>query len=191
MQTIIQKALEEAWRLHEALFQPGMVEMVERIAYTMLQALRQGHKLYLCGNGGSAAEAQHLAAELTGRYYRDRAPLPAEALHVNTSYLTAVANDYGYEEVFARLLRAWGKPGDLLWAFSTSGSSPNILRALETARALGMVTIGFTGAGGDKMAPWCDYLLRVPSHDTARIQEAHLLLGHIICQLIEANWTEP
>lgn len=142
-------------------------------------------KLLFCGNGGSAADAQHIAAELSGRFYKDRAPLYAEALHVNTSYLTAVANDYSYQEVFARMVTAAGRKGDMLFAISTSGNSPNILKAAEAARAREMVVVGMTGASGGALREQCDYLLNVPSTVTPRIQECHILLGHILCELLE------
>lgn len=142
-------------------------------------------KMLLAGNGGSAADAQHIAAELSGRFYRDRAPLFAEALHVNSSYLTAVANDYGYEEVFARMVRAAGRPGDIFVGLSTSGNSPNVLKAAIAAREAGMTVIGMTGTDGGKLAGHCDFLLNVPASDTPRIQECHILLGHILCEIIE------
>ena len=148
-------------------------------------ALRNGNKILLCGNGGSASDAQHIAAELTGRFYRDRAPLDAEALHVNTSYLTAVSNDYSYDEVFSRLVRAKGRQGDVLIALSTSGNSKNIIRAVEEANALDMLTIGMTGENGGSLKEICKEMIRVPSGDTARIQESHIMIGHILCQIIE------
>ncbi len=186
MRALIEKAFSDSLAVKRQLLESEeILSLVEVVAQRMVDSLRAGGRVYFCGNGGSAADAQHLAAELTGRYYRDRAPLPAEALHVNTSFLTAVANDYSYEETFARLLRGWGRPGDVLWAMSTSGNSPNILRALDAAKELGMVTVGLTGASGGKMLGRCDYLFRVPSSDTPRIQEAHMLIGHTVCQLIE------
>lgn len=148
-------------------------------------AYRANRKLLFCGNGGSAADAQHLAAELVGRFRIDRPPLHAEALHTNTSYLTAASNDYGYEEAFARMVDASGREGDILFAISTSGDSENILRAAREASKKEMIVIGLTGASGGKLRAECDYLLNVPSQDTARIQEAHILIGHVICQRIE------
>jgi len=144
-------------------------------------------KVLFCGNGGSAADAQHLAAELSGRFYFDRPPLDAEALHVNTSYLTAVANDYSYDEVFARLVKAKGKQGDVLIALSTSGNSPNVIKSLIAANERDIITIGLTGESGGKMKSYCRHLINVPSADTPRIQEMHMLLGHIICELVEAK----
>ena len=141
--------------------------------------------MLFCGNGGSAADAQHLAAEFSGRYYFDRPPLYAEALHVNSSYITAVSNDYGYDEVYARLLRAMGTDGDVLVAMSTSGNSANVLNAIKVAREKNMLVIGMTGMEGGKMATLCDILLNVPSKDTPRIQECHMLLGHIVCEIVE------
>jgi len=150
------------------------------------EALRRGNKLLLCGNGGSAADAQHWAGELVSRFHHDRPGLAAIALTTDSSILTAIGNDYGYERVFARQVEALGAPGDVLFALSTSGRSPNILAALKAARERGMATVGFTGAGGGEMPPLCDILLRVPSSSTPRIQEGHEALGHAICALVEA-----
>jgi D-sedoheptulose 7-phosphate isomerase len=152
---------------------------------TIVAAFRNGKRIWFCGNGGSAADAQHLAAEFSGRFYTDRRALPAEALHCNTSYLTAVANDYSYDDIYARLVDGITQEGDVLIGLSTSGNSANIVRAFETARAMKVVTIGFTGAAGGKMKPLSDVLFNVPSTDTPRIQESHIMLGHIICQLVE------
>lgn len=163
----------------------ALLKILKDLVLHTVALFRNGGRLLLCGNGGSAADAQHLAAELSGRFYIDRPPLPVEALHANGSYLTAVANDFGYETVFERAVQAQGRAGDMLWAFSTSGKSPNILRALTAARRLGMTTAGFTGSGGGAMPPLCDLLLRAPSDDTPRIQECHILLGHIACEYIE------
>lgn len=186
MKDILIGAMEASIRVKQSfLGQPGIIDLVETIARKMVETFRSGGRVYFCGNGGSAADAQHLAAELSGRFYKDRPPLPAEALHVNTSFLTAVANDYSYEEVYARLLRAVGRRGDMLWALSTSGRSLNILRALDTAREIGMLTVGLTGETGGQMINRCDYLIRVPSRDTPRIQEVHLLVGHAICAAVE------
>ncbi len=151
-----------------------------------IECLQKDGKILFCGNGGSAADAQHLAAELSGRFYFDREPLYAEALHVNTSFLTAVANDYSYDEAFARMVRAMGRPGDILFAMSTSGNSPNILRAAEDARKTGMKVVAMTGADGGKLRDQADFMLNMPSVDTPRIQECHMLVGHLICELVEA-----
>jgi D-sedoheptulose 7-phosphate isomerase len=160
---------------------------VKSAADACISAFRQGRKVLFCGNGGSAADAQHLAAELCGKFYFDRDPLPAEALHVNTSFLTAVANDYAYEEVFARLVKASGREGDILIGLSTSGNSPNVVRAFEEARARKMITIALTGTDGGLVKQHADILLAVPSTDTPRIQEVHILLGHILCEIIESS----
>jgi len=156
-------------------------EAVERI----VTCFRNGGKVWFCGNGGSAADAQHLAAEFSGRFYFDRPVLPSEALHCNTSYLTAVANDYGYDQVFARIISGVGAKGDILVGISTSGNSTNILRAFEVCREKGVTTFAFTGLTGGKMKDLADLLIAVPSTDTPRIQEAHITLGHIICELVE------
>ena len=159
---------------------------IEKAAEMIIQSLRGGGKIHFCGNGGSAADAQHLAAELSGRFYYDRPPLNAEALHCNTSYLTAVGNDYGYEHIFARLLRGTAKKGDVLVGISTSGNSKNILCAYEFCKELGVSIISMTGATGGKMKDLSDLLLNVPSTDTPRIQESHIMIGHIICELVES-----
>ncbi len=151
------------------------------------QAFRNGNRIYFCGNGGSAADAQHLAAEFSGRFYTDRSALPAEALHCNTSYMTAVANDYSYDVVYARLIDGIGHKGDVLVGLSTSGNSANIVKAFESARAKGIFTIAFTGTSGGVMKGLSDILFNVPSTDTPRIQESHIMLGHIICQLVEES----
>lgn len=162
-----------------------MQERVEQVALLIADAFKEGHRVYLCGNGGSAADAQHLAAEFTGRFYSDREPLPAEALHVNTSFMTAVANDYSYDQVYERAVKAHGRKGDVLIGLSTSGNSKNIILAQEEAKRRGMLVVSFTGETGGKMKDSCDYLFNVPSTDTPRIQESHILLGHIVCQLVE------
>ena len=165
-------------------------ELVKRIndaASVCIESLKNGGKIHFCGNGGSAADAQHLAAELSGRFYYDRPPLNAEALHVNTSYLTAVANDYSYDVIYSRMLHASAKKGDVFVGISTSGNSTNILKAIEVAKEIGVKTIGMTGETGGKMASCCDILLNVPSRCTPRIQESHIMIGHIICEIIEAT----
>ena len=162
-----------------------ILQTIKKVADVTANALQQGNKALFCGNGGSAADAQHIAAELSGRFYTDRDPLYAEALHVNTSFLTAVANDYSYDVVYSRMLKGCGRKGDVLFAISTSGNSKNIVNAIEEAKKQNMITVGMTGENGGKMREMCDYMLRVPSNDTPRIQESHILIGHIICQLIE------
>ncbi|MBK7374182.1 MAG: D-sedoheptulose 7-phosphate isomerase [Chitinophagaceae bacterium] len=154
----------------------------------IVKAFRNGNKVLFCGNGGSAADAQHLAAEFSGRFYTDRDALPAEALHCNTSYLTAVANDYSYDVIYSRLIKGIGNKGDVLIGLSTSGNSRNIYNAFEVAKEKGMTTIAFTGATGGTMKALPDHLINVPSTDTPRIQESHIMLGHIICQLVEAEY---
>jgi D-sedoheptulose 7-phosphate isomerase len=158
-----------------------------KIVDSCVHSLKKGGQVLFCGNGGSAADAQHLASELAGRFYFDRPPLNAEALHVNTSYLTAVANDYTYEEVFSRLVRAKGRKGDVLIAISTSGNSKNVINALKVAREMGMVTVGMTGKTGGMIKDLCHHILHVPSDDTPRVQESHIMLGHIICELVESK----
>ena len=165
-----------------------LLEKISSISSGMVRALREGNRIYFCGNGGSAADAQHLAAEFSGRFYVDRDALPAEALHCNTSYMTAVGNDYGYDVVYARLIKGIGNKGDFLVGISTSGNSVNILKAFEVARAKGIVTVGFTGESGGKMKELSDYLINIPSADTPRIQESHIMVGHIICQLVEEQY---
>lgn len=164
-----------------------LAETTEQIVIQIINSYSNGGKVLFCGNGGSAADAQHLAAELSGRFYFDRQPLFAEALHVNSSFVTAVANDYGYDAVFARLVKAMGKKGDVLVGLTTSGNSENILNAFDIAKSLGMITVGFTGESGGKLKAKCDFLLNIPSTDTPRIQEVHILLGHIICELVESQ----
>ncbi len=162
-----------------------IIATVSNCVDAIVAAFKNGNKVLFCGNGGSAADAQHLAAEFSGRFYIDRPALPAEALHCNTSYLTAVANDYSYDLIYARLLQGIGNKGDVLIGLSTSGNSKNIIKAFDVAKQKGMVTIGFTGETGGGMKAMSDYLLNVPSTDTPRIQECQMLLGHIICQLVE------
>src|ERR1700730_553748 len=169
----------------------NLIKSMEDITQLIVKAFKNGKRIYFCGNGGSAADAQHLAAEFSGRFYTDRDALPAEALHCNTSYLTAVANDYSFEMVYSRLIKGIAKKGDVLVGLSTSGNSGNILKAFETAREKGVITIGFTGQTGGKLKDWSDFLINVPSQDTPRIQEAHILLGHIICQLVEEQYFAP
>ncbi|MGD0734840.1 MAG: D-sedoheptulose 7-phosphate isomerase [Terracidiphilus sp.] len=183
--TIFGKALAE--HLHVV----GQLEqqhaLLETIALAMTATLRAGGKILWCGNGGSAADAQHLAAELIGRFRRERRALPSVALTTDTSILTAIGNDYGYEKVFSRQVEALGNKGDLLVGISTSGNSPNVIAALKAARAQGLATVAFTGAGGGKMAEFADHLFAVESRDTARIQETQILAGHMLCDWIELD----
>ena len=162
-----------------------LLASIKNAANACIEAFKNDKKVLFCGNGGSAADAQHISAELSGRFYTDRPPLYSEALHVNSSYMTAVANDYSYDVVYSRMVEACGRKGDVLVGITTSGNSKNILAAMEMAKKQGMVTVGMTGKSGGKMNDYCDIMLRVPSTDTPRIQESHILIGHIICQLIE------
>jgi len=162
-------------------------QLLVAIAQVMTATLRSGGKILWCGNGGSAADAQHFAAEIVGRFRRERRGFPSIALTTDTSILTAVANDYGYEAIFSRQIEAIGCPGDLVVGLSTSGNSANVIAALQVARSLGLATVGFSGSGGGKMAAIVDHLFAVASRDTARIQEAHILVGHMICDWVEQD----
>ncbi len=170
----------------QILTNPTLMGTIEQCVLAVTAAFKNGNKVLFCGNGGSAADAQHLAAEFSGRFYKDREALPAEALHCNTSYLTAVANDYSYDVIYSRLVKGIGVKGDVLIGLSTSGNSKNIVNAFSEAILKGMITIGFTGSTGGAMAAISDYLVNVPSNDTPRIQESHITIGHIICELVEA-----
>ena len=165
-----------------------LLHVVKDCVTVIVTSFKSGNKLLLCGNGGSAADAQHLAAEFSGRFYMDRDALPAEALHCNTSYITAVGNDYGFDAVYSRMIKGIGNKGDVLIGLSTSGNSKNIIKAFEIAKEKKMITIAFTGSGGGKLKNISDYLINVPSEDTPRIQESHIMLGHIICQLAEEQY---
>lgn len=164
-----------------------LIATIQKVVEVITDAFKVGHRVYFCGNGGSAADAQHLAAEFSGRFYINRKALPAEALHCNTSYLTAVANDYGFDVVYSRMIDGIGETGDILIGLSTSGNSANIINAFEAAKLKGISTIAFTGISGGQMKSVSDYLINVPSTDTPRIQESHITIGHVICQLVEEN----
>jgi D-sedoheptulose 7-phosphate isomerase len=182
------KTIQESIAVKQAICQDEkLVNTIQQVASVITSSLQQGHKILFCGNGGSAADAQHLAAEFSGRFYKDRTPLYAEALHCNTSYLTAVGNDYGYDQVYARILRGIGQAGDVLVGISTSGNSTNILEAYKVAKGKGIIVVSMTGQSGGKMKNDSDYLLNVPSSDTPRIQESHITIGHIICEIVENN----
>ncbi|MDD4830386.1 MAG: D-sedoheptulose 7-phosphate isomerase [Bacteroidales bacterium] len=184
----IKEVIEQSISLKTHLLKDEIfLKEIEKVKDAMVKALKEGNKILWCGNGGSAADCQHLAAEFSGRFYYDRPPLKSEALHVNTSYLTAVANDYSYDVVYSRLVKAMGDKGDILVGISTSGNSNNIILALEQAKENGMITIGFTGNGGGKMKEKSDHLLDIPSKDTPRVQECHIMVGHILCELVEAE----
>ncbi|MEI9909314.1 MAG: D-sedoheptulose 7-phosphate isomerase [Bacteroidota bacterium] len=165
-----------------------LLKTIEKVVDVMVTAFKNGNKIYFCGNGGSAADAQHLAAEFSGRFYKDRKALPAEALHCNTSYLTAVANDYGFDLIYSRMMEGIGEKGDVLVGLSTSGNSTNIVKAFEVAKEKGIITVGFTGLTGGVMKSITDYLINIPSADTPRIQESHIMMGHIVCQLVEEKY---
>jgi D-sedoheptulose 7-phosphate isomerase len=181
-----QAQLGEAERIAGAMAaDPGLHAAIESVAMACVDCLKAGGRILLAGNGGSAADAQHIAGELVSRFAFDRPGLPALALTTDTSVLTAIGNDYGYERLFARQVEAHARPGDVLIGYSTSGRSPNVLRAFEAARALGVVCIGMTGNRGGPMRDLCNHLFEVPSHETPKIQEGHLMLGHILCGLIE------
>lgn len=171
----------------ELLNDHGIIETIDKAVNAIIGCFKSGHSLWLCGNGGSAADAQHIAAELSGRFYLNRPPLPAESFTVNTSYLTAVSNDFSFDEVFSRLTQAHCHPGDILIGISTSGNSSNIIRALSMARDSGVTTIALTGNNGGEIINIADFCINIPSNDTPRIQEAHILIGHIICELVESS----
>ncbi|HVI46667.1 MAG TPA: D-sedoheptulose 7-phosphate isomerase [Chitinophaga sp.] len=184
----IASTIRESIAVKEAICQDEiLLSTIQQVAETITRSLRTDNKILFCGNGGSAADAQHLAAEFSGRFYKDREPLYAEALHCNTSYMTAVGNDYGYDQVYSRIIRGIGRSGDVLVAISTSGNSGNILEAMKVAKEKGMLIIAMTGATGGKMKETCHFLINVPSTDTPRIQEAHITVGHIICEIVENN----
>ncbi|MEO6819524.1 MAG: D-sedoheptulose 7-phosphate isomerase [Ginsengibacter sp.] len=182
LKNIIQASIDVKTKI---LADDKILQTVQDCVNVMVNAFEKGNKVLFCGNGGSASDAQHLAAELTGRFYTDRDALPAEALHCNTSYLTAVANDYSYDVIYSRMIKGIGNPGDVLVGLSTSGNSKNILKAFEMAKEKGMITIGFTGSNGGKLKDLSDHLINVPSDDTPRIQESHIMLGHIMCEFVE------
>lgn len=187
-QTKIATRIREAIHVKELILND--VRLIERIgntAGTIVNAYNTGNKTLFCGNGGSAADAQHLAAELSGKFYLDRPPIHAEACHVNSSFLTAVSNDFGYDRTFARYVQAVGKQGDVLIAISTSGNSAGVINAVVEAKKLGLICIGMTGSHGGQLRNKVDILVDVPSDDTPRIQEAHILIGHIICELVEVE----
>ena len=187
MDTVI-RSIEQSINTKQAILHNAeLIERIEAVADVMVKALREGKRILWCGNGGSAADAQHLAAELSGRFYYDRPPLNSEAMHCNTSYLTAVANDYGYDLIYSRMIDGACKPGDVLVGISTSGNSVNICNAFRKAKELGVITVAMTGETGGKMKEMAAYLLNVPSTDTPRIQESHIMLGHIICEIVEAK----
>ncbi len=184
----VKELIQSSIEVKQSLLQDeALVKQIETVVEVVTNAFKNGNAVYFAGNGGSAADAQHLAAEFSGRFYKDRKALPSDALHCNSSYLTAVANDYSYDVIYSRLLEGLGKKGDVLIGISTSGNSGNIVKAFEMAASMGIVTVGFTGAAGGKMKEKADYLINIPSTTTPRIQESHILVGHIICELVEEH----
>ncbi len=188
MENFIRSKIQDSINLKIKLLQnTAVLTAVSGLVNDIITCYKNGGKVLWCGNGGSAADAQHLAAELSGRFYYDRPPLFSEALHVNTSYTTAVANDYSYDVIYSRLIKAMGRKGDVLIGISTSGNSANVIKAIEEANSLGLITAAFTGESGGKLKTLPKYLVNIPSSDTPRIQECHMLLGHTICELVEIN----
>ena len=186
MKNNIKQIIADSIELKQSLLaNEQLLATINDIVNTVTLAFENGFKVQFCGNGGSAADAQHLAAEFSGRFYKNRRALPSDALHCNSSYLTAVANDYGYDEIYARLVDGTMVKGDVLIGLSTSGNSPNIVKAFEVAQAKGIITIGFTGATGGAMKALSNHLINIPSTITPRIQESHILVGHILCELVE------
>ena len=164
-----------------------LIATIQHAVDLLVDCFKNGHKVWLCGNGGSAADAQHIAAELSGRFYLNRPPLPAESFTVNTSYITAVSNDFSFDDIFSRMTQAQCNRGDILIGFSTSGNSKNVANAFSEARNKNVHTIALTGSGGGKLKELSDVLIAVPDTDTPRIQECHILIGHIICELVESS----
>ena len=188
MQEHISDILNDSFNnLQKVISDKGLILEIETITTKIIKAFKDGNKLLLCGNGGSASDAQHIAAELSGRFIKERKPLYAEALHVNSSYMTAVSNDYGFEYTYSRMLEAIGEKGDVLIALSTSGNSENVVNAVKMANSLEMLSVGMSGASGGKIKDLCQHNIIIPSSNTARIQEAHIIVGHIFCQIIEEN----
>ena len=187
MDTIISSIEASIATKQQILNNKPLLATIEAVADVMIKAQRDGKRILWCGNGGSAADAQHLAAELSGRFYYDRPPLNSDAMHCNTSYLTAVANDYSYDLIYSRMIDGACKPGDVLIGISTSGNSKNICNAFRKAKELGVITVALTGQTGGEMKALADYLINVPSTDTPRIQESHIMIGHILCQIVEAT----
>jgi D-sedoheptulose 7-phosphate isomerase len=186
MQEYISDILNDSYNnLQKVISDKGLILEIETITTKIINAFKDGNKLLLCGNGGSASDAQHIAAELSGRFIKERKPLYAEALHVNSSYMTAVSNDYGFESTYSRMLEAMGKKGDVLIALSTSGNSENVVNAVKMANSLDMLSVGMSGGTGGKIKELCQHNIIIPSSNTARIQEAHIIVGHIFCQIIE------
>ena len=192
IEELIKNRLQESAKVKQKILANiETVKIIAKIAEAIVEAYRRGKKVILFGNGGSAGDAQHIAAEFVGKYYLERAPLPAIALTVNTSSLTAIGNDYSFAQVFAKQLEALGEAGDVAIGISTSGNSENVLEALRVAKTKGLITIGFTGEEGGKLKDVVDYCLHIPSNDTPRIQEGHITVGHIICEVVERELFGP
>jgi D-sedoheptulose 7-phosphate isomerase len=187
MSEAIRRMVEESLELKKSFF-AAAGPSIEDLARMLCRAFASGNKLLIFGNGGSAADAQHIAAELVGRFRRERDPLPAVALTTDSSVLTCVANDYGYDQVFARQVRALGRPGDIAIGISTSGNSPSVLHAMSAAHEMGLTTVAFTGGDGGKLGSLAKIHLNVPHRLTDRVQEVHIMIGHILCQLVEDAW---
>lgn len=181
---LVLKIFKESNKLKEQFIQEN-AERIARVVDIITSTLNKGNKILLFGNGGSAADAQHLAAEFVNRFMIERPPLPAIALTTDTSIITSIGNDYDFSEIFAKQLRAIGQPGDVAWGISTSGNSPNIVKAIETAKKMGLITIGMTGRDGGKIAMIADYVLNVASNSTPRIQEVHIVIGHAVCEMVD------
>ena len=192
MENIFESSFAESIALKQkVLGTEKLKSTVLAVANEIVSAYKKGNKTRFCGNGGSAADAQHISAELSGKFYFDRPPLDSEALHVNGSFVTAVANDYSFDVVYERMIQAQGEEGDVFVGISTSGNSENVLMAMKKAREIGMKTVAFTGEGGGRMRDYADFLIAVPSGDTPRIQEVHILIGHVICQIVEKELFDP
>lgn len=187
MEKIIRQRFEEHMEVANTVMQSNVLQQIERIAGAIKEVLAKGNKVLFCGNGGSAADSQHLAAEFVGRFQKERQGLPAIALTVDTSILTAVGNDYGFDRVFARQVEALGQKGDVLVGISTSGNSPNVVKAVELAKEKGIYCVGMTAACGGMLAELCDECIAVPAQVTARAQEMHILIGHILCELVDGE----
>lgn len=187
MDTVVRSIEASIATKQQILANKELLDKIQTVAEVMVKALREGRRVLWCGNGGSAADAQHLAAELSGRFYYDRPPLNSEALHCNTSYITAVGNDYGYDLIYSRMIAGACHAGDVLVGISTSGNSKNICNAFEKAKDLGVITVAMTGLSGGVMKGLADYTLNMPSTDTPRIQESHIMVGHIICEIVESQ----
>jgi D-sedoheptulose 7-phosphate isomerase len=188
MEKIIRSKFNESQEINRLISEDNdIINKIQKFAESIIETYKNGGKLFIAGNGGSAADSQHITAELVSRFYKERKALPAESLNVNTSNLTAIANDYDFSEVFSRQLEANAKEGDIFLGISTSGNSKNIVKALKKSKDMNIATLGFTGKGGGEMAGLCDNIIMVPSSNTPRIQEYHITIGHIICELIESS----